>query len=175
MDYSEYCCCPNYHLYSFQATQTSGFPPVLETCSTRLGSTSRAGTGSSTSTTGLTALSPTVPSIAIKVINPSKKTEAKMFLLQNIEFDNFKSPESMKQLLVDQLATIVCENVAEMGYFRGNKRIWIRNDEDMKEVQRLLRSKDSHNVTLWCMGRDPAERLISLSQDQKMNQKSSMH
>ena len=64
----------------------------------------------------------------------------------------------MKQLLVDQLATIVRENVAEMGYFRGNKRIWIRNDEAMKEVQRLLRSKDSHNVTLWCMGRDSAPK-----------------
>ena len=89
----EYCYFPNFHLYSFQATPTSGFPPVLETGSTRPGSTSRAGTGSSTSTTGLTALSPTVPSIAIKVINPSKKTKAKMFVLRNIEFDNFKSPE----------------------------------------------------------------------------------
>ena len=78
-----------------------------------------------------------------------------MFVL---ELENFNSPESVKKLIVDQLVTIVCGNVTEMGYFRGKKRIWIRNDEDMQEVQRLLHSKDSHNVTLWCTGSGSASK-----------------
>ena len=35
---------------------------------------------------------------------------------------------------------------------QGNKRVWVQNATDTKEVQRLLRS-GSQTVTLWCMGK----------------------
>ena len=34
----------------------------------------------------------------------------------------------------------------------GNKRISILGTEDMEDVRKLLRNKDSSRVTLWCMG-----------------------
>ena len=51
-----------------------------------------------------------------------------------------------------------------MGYFQGNKRVWVRNEDDIQEVVKLLRSKDNHSVTLWCMGKSWAsKRVLELS------------
>ena len=57
----------------------------------------------------------------------------------------------MQKLLLDQLRSEVSNDHSfEFGYFQGNKWIWARNTDDLKEIQRLLKSKESHNVTL-CM------------------------
>ena len=54
-------------------------------------------------------------------------------------------------LLLSQLGQeIVAKESSEMGYFQGNKRVWMRNEDDIQEVVKLLRSKDNHSVTLWC-------------------------
>ena len=51
-----------------------------------------------------------------------------------------------------------------MGYFQGNKHVWVRNEDDIQEVVKLLRSKDNHCVTLWCMGKSRAsKRVLELS------------
>ena len=39
-----------------------------------------------------------------------------------------------------------------MGYYVGNKRVWIRNQNDIHDVIHLLNSKDNYSVTLWCVG-----------------------
>ena len=95
-----------------------------------------------------------VQSFSIKVINPIRKTEPKLFILRNIELQYFTQPETVQKLILDQLRSEVSNDHSfEFGYFQGNKRIWARNTDDLKEIQRLLKSKASHNVTLWCMGK----------------------
>ena len=40
----------------------------------------------------------------------------------------------------------------------------MRNEDDIQEVVKLLRSKDNHCVTLWCMGKSqPSKRVLELS------------
>ena len=68
----------------------------------------------------------------------------------------------MKNLLLSQLGQdIVAKESFEMGYFQGNKRVWVRNEDDIQEVVKLLSSKDSHCVTLWCMGK--SKQVLELS------------
>ena len=100
MDFSEYSYSPNYHLYSFQAAPTSGFPSSHAM-------TGSSGRPSSNTSTGLTtqSVSTVVSLVTIKVINPSKENESKMFVLRNIELEHLSSPESMKEVIADQLAT----------------------------------------------------------------------
>ena len=55
---------------------------------------------------------------------------------------------------MDQLYEQISSNpVFDFGYFQGNKRVWVRNNEDLKEVHKLLKTSDSHSGTLWCDGK----------------------
>lgn len=106
----------------------------------------------------------TVPSVSIKVINPDKKSESKLFILRNVELSSIETPENMRSLLIEKLGQdlVAKEPGFEMGYFRSNKRVWVRNQDDVKEVVKQL-SKDSHCFTLWCMGKSMSKRVIELS------------
>ena len=103
-----------------------------------------------------------VPSVSVKVINPSKKSDTRLFILRNVELQKLKTPENMNKLLLSQLEQeIVAKESFEMGYFQGNKCVWVRNKDDFQEVVKLLRSKC---VTLWCMGKSQAsKRVLELS------------
>ena len=92
-----------------------------------------------------------VPLVSVKVINPSKKSDTRLFILRNVKLQKLKTPENMKNLLLSQLGQeIVAKESSEMGYY---KRVWVQNEDDIQEVVKLLRSKDNHSVTLWCMGK----------------------
>ena len=71
----------------------------------------------------------------------------------------------MKNLLLSQLGQeIVAKESFKMGYFQGTKRVWVRNEDDIQEVVKLLRSKDNHCVTLRCMCKSQAsKRVLELS------------
>ena len=43
----------------------------------------------------------------------------------------------------------------DVGYFQGNKRIWIRTFEDLAELTRLLKGR---GATVWCDGVNPSIR-----------------
>ena len=67
----------------------------------------------------------------------------------------------MKNLLLSQLGQeIVAKESFKMGYFQGTKRVWVRNEDDIQEVVKLLRSKDNHCVTLRCMGKSQASKQV---------------
>ena len=92
-----------------------------------------------------------VPLVSVKVTNPSKKSDTRLFIPRKVKLQKLKTPESMKNLLLSQLGQeIVAKESCEMGYFQGNNCVWVRNEDDIQEVVKLLRSKDNHCVTLWC-------------------------
>ena len=47
--------------------------------------------------------------------------------------------------------TIADSTDFEVGYYVGSKRAWIRYHSDIYVVH-LLKTRDNHSVTLWCMG-----------------------
>ena len=69
----------------------------------------------------------------------------------------------MRSLLIEELGQdlVAKEPGFEMGYFRSNKCVWVRNQDDVKAVKQL--SKDSHCFTLWCMGKSMSKCVIELS------------
>lgn len=98
----------------------------------------------------------------MKVINPDKKSDAKLYILRNVSWQHLSNPDKVRDFFVDQLRDQVSSNaVFDFGYFQGNKRVWVRNSDDLKEVHKLLKTNDSHSVTLWCDGKSdhrPAKR-----------------
>ena len=105
-----------------------------------------------------------VPSLSVKVINPSRKSEVKLFILRDIKVHYLTNPDKIRKLLVDQLGNEVSsEPNFELGYFQGNKRVWVRGREDLIEVQRLPKSNEKQcSVTLWCMGKAESQSMKRL-------------
>lgn len=106
----------------------------------------------------------------MKVINPSKKSEAKLFILRNVDVLSLSDTEKVRKLLTDHFREEVSkEQYFDFGYYHGNKRVWVKNKEDLLAIKELLVSNEKQcNVTLWCMGRiepQPAKRLINMLSD----------
>ena len=79
-----------------------------------------------------------VPSVSVKVITPSKKSDTRLFILRNVELQKLKTPKNMKNLPLSQLGQeIVAKESFEMGYFQGNDCVWMRNEDDIQEVVKL--------------------------------------
>jgi len=102
--------------------------------------------------------------LVLKLLTRTKKSESKLFILRNVELSSIETPENMRSLLIEKLGQdlVAKEPGFEMGYFRSNKRVWVRNQDDVKEVVKRL-SKDNHCFTLWCMGKSMSKRVIELS------------
>ena len=101
-----------------------------------------------------TPTGPVLPTVAVKVISPTKRSDAKLFMLHNVDVQQLSRPEDVREVIADQLGEDIVSSAShfEIGYFKGNKRVWVRNEKDTREIQRLLQSS-SHSVTLWCMGK----------------------
>ena len=95
-----------------------------------------------------------VDCIGVKVINADKKNEAKLSMLRNVNFHGMNSPKDLYAVIIEQLGrkTVADSTDFEVGYYVGKKRVWIRNQNDIHDVIHLLKTKDNHSVTLWCMG-----------------------
>ena len=57
-----------------------------------------------------------VPLVSVKVTNPSKKSDTRLFILRKAELQKLKTPENMKNLLLSQLGQeMVAKESCEMG------------------------------------------------------------
>lgn len=98
-----------------------------------------------------------LPTVSVKVFNPTKKSDVKLFVLRNVSVSCLDSMEKVRGLLGQQLVDVISKDPNfEFGYIQGNQRVWVKSEEDVKEVQRLLSSKEKSGVTLWCMGKSEA-------------------
>lgn len=86
--------------------------------------------------------------VEIKVINPDKRSEIKLFTLRNVDCDKLGSPMDVNKFIFDQLGqNLVSKDLTfDVGYYRGNKRVNILGSSDMQDV-RILRNKDSSGVS----------------------------
>jgi hypothetical protein len=96
---------------------------------------------------------PIVVSPSVKIICPNEKnSEHKVFLLNHVNFGDIETLDSLRDEIFDQFGgDYIDENCGfDLGYYKGSKRIWMRNDGDLKELTRLLVARP---ITLWCSGR----------------------
>ena len=66
-----------------------------------------------------------LPTLAVKVVNPSKKSDIKLFILRNMCFNQL---EDVREMLRTQLPDEVSgEPNFDFGYFKGNRRVWVKS------------------------------------------------
>ena len=96
---------------------------------------------------------PILVSASVKIMCPNEKqSEHKVFMLRDIDFHVISTVDSLRDEIYSQFGKEFIDNNSDfdVGYFQGNKRIWIRNDADFKELAELFQIKPT---TLWCNGR----------------------
>ena len=164
-------CSPNYNLYTFHASQAGDHggeqipygSPAPRPQAQHVDLTGDRSPREHPTTSGQQER--VLPSVSLKVINPDKKSDAKLYILRNIAWQHFSDPDKLRGFLMDQFRDQVSSNaVFDFGYFRGNKRIWIRDKEDLREVQKMVQS-DTHSVTLWCDGKTNERQAKRTSSD----------
>ena len=143
---------PSYNLYTFNPGPTITSAPAYQPSVSNPERETLRDDNSETTSPPTTPLSPIT--VAVKVINPEKKSESKLLMLRNVNTSKLDSPRELKQLILDQFGgEIVPGDLKfDVGYFRGNKRVCLVSVDDMEDVNKLFRSTDGHEVTLWCMG-----------------------
>lgn len=165
-------CSPNYNLYTFHAGDHGreqipfGSPaprPQLAQAQHHVDLTGDHSPREHPATSG--QQDRVLPSISLKVINPDKRSDAKLYMLRNVAWQHFSDPSKLRAFFMDQLRDQVSDNaVFDFGYFQGNKRIWIRDKEDLREVQKMVQS-DTHSITLWCDGKTNERQAKRTSSD----------
>ena len=70
-----------------------------------------------------------VESVGVKIINPDKKNEAKLFMLRNVKFPCMNGPKDLYAVMIEQVGnkTVADSTDFEVGYYVRNKRVWIQN------------------------------------------------
>ena len=88
----------------------------------------------------------------IKVLSPGgKRNDHKTYVMRDIDLKALPDIESLKELILKRFGsnTVSATLEFDIGYYQGNKRIWLRSPEDFAELIRLLRSRGG---TIWCDG-----------------------
>lgn len=104
-------------------------------------------------------------SASVKLICPNEKqSEHRVFMLRDIDIGDIMTLGSLREEISIQFGDEFIDGNSDfdVGYFKGNKRIWIRNDNDLKDLTKLLKSK---GVTLWCNGKRKSRKRASDSSD----------
>ena len=113
-------CNPNYNVYTFHGNQ----PGVGEQSLFRAVQPPRVDlTGNHSPQRSETARPQSdrlIPSVSLKVINPDKKSDTKLYILRNVSWQHLSSPDGVRSYFVDQLCEQVSSNpVFDFGYFKG--------------------------------------------------------
>ena len=85
--------------------------------------------------------------LPIKVINPDKRSEYKTYTLRNLSSRSFEDLICLKREITSQLGDKVSGD-PDCGYFKGQTRLWIRDDADVKHVGTIF--SKGNTCTLWC-------------------------
>lgn len=95
---------------------------------------------------------PTLISTSVRIICPDeKKADHKTFMLRDVNIQKIRSMASFRAELCSQFGDACIDCDCEFGFFKGNKRIWVRTNYDLQELIQLL-VKKATSTTLWCEG-----------------------
>lgn len=86
--------------------------------------------------------------VLLKCVNKDKKSEAKTFVLRNIQPHLMTTCDRLSALIRDQLGGDVREKF-DVGYFQNNNVVTVRSADDMSELWAIV--GDGRSI-LWCDG-----------------------
>lgn len=92
--------------------------------------------------------------LAIKVINPKCKREAKTYILHSISVSNITTLKRLKEIILEQLGkSVVSFRLGfDVGYIVSGNRICFSQSDDVKtELEKIMKK----GYALWCEGLDP--------------------
>ena len=97
-------------------------------------------------------------SVTAKVINPRSRSDFKNDLIRDVHSNDVLSLNGVKvwcrkSCMGERVPTIFGFDV---GFYRGNKHVWMRSDNDVKEFLSILKEKPE--CVLWCMVRSTKKR-----------------
>jgi hypothetical protein len=76
---------------------------------------------------------PVLISASVKIMCPDGKTaDHKALMIRNVNVDNIQSMASFRKELHVQFGSK--SNEFDFGYYKGTKRLWVRNDSDLEQV-----------------------------------------
>ena len=107
---------------------------------------------------------PVLVSASVKIMCPDgKRADHKTFMMRNVNVDNIQSMASFRKELHVQFGSkfINDSNEFDFGYYKGTKRLWVRNDSDLEELIKLLQTK---SVTVWCDGQKKKRKISESSE-----------
>ena len=89
-----------------------------------------------------------LPELTIKVFR--KGSGGKNYVVRSIQTANISNDTAFREFVVHEFGNKVCGEAKsmEIGYFKGNKRVWIRTGDDYSQILGKLRSGST--ITLWC-------------------------
>ena len=123
-------------------------------------------TGTSTRSASSQNESSFVSSVTLKVINPANKKDTKNFVLRPCEIE---TPQQLRDEILKQYGDKVPHtNDFEVGYFRGQQKVWIMTDDDLNDAWSML---GKGTGSLWCHGvRKLAKQPDSSGEDSDVNE-----
>ena len=98
---------------------------------------------------------PNLISVSVKIICPNeKRADHKTYMLRGLNTEEVNSVVDFREALFAEFGPKLIDSDCEFdfGYYKGTKRIWVRNGQDLEECMQLLRTKSS-SMTVWCEGR----------------------
>lgn len=119
------------------------------TCANSSSSTSSGPQGSHVTNTKCASVD-----LAIKVINPKCKREAKTYILHSISVSNITTLKRLKVIILEQLGkSVVSFQLGfDVGYIVSGNRICFSQSDDVKtELEKIVKK----GYALWCEGLDP--------------------
>ena len=113
--------------------------------------------------------------VHLKVINPDKKSDFKVFTLKNPQSSWFASIAELRKQLVLQFGSKVVSQDPDsgLGYMRGQTKVWIHNESDLRYVWNMI--EEGNNCTLWCDAyRESSKKshIVPSDSDESDNEKS---
>ena len=85
--------------------------------------------------------------VTVKVFD---KGCGKNYVIRNVKVGDISSNFLFKQFLVSEFGEEMCGEAGhlDIGYFKGNKRVWMRtNDDYLKTLEKLRKGS---TITMWC-------------------------
>ena len=99
-----------------------------------------------------------LPKVTIKCINPDRKSEYKNYLIRDVDSTNMQTLSGVKSVLKEELGEVVPAGFDfDVGFYSGNKQVWMRTDCDVHEFLGIL--EEEPDCVLWCMGRSTKNRV----------------
>lgn len=89
-----------------------------------------------------------IEEITVKVFGKSGGP-GKNYVVRNVKVGIISNICDIKQFLQNEFGDKVSGEI-EIGYFKGNKHVWMRTDDDYKKV--LAKLCDGQAISLWCEG-----------------------